>query len=59
MDVHADAAKLTTNETIPSHGLFIDRGETAASNAELLDVLNRRKNRGDAKEKSCGPLPSA
>lgn len=40
MDVHADAAKLTTNETIPGHGLFIDGCEVAASNSDLLDVLN-------------------
>ncbi len=40
MNTQADAARLTTNETIPSHGLFIDGGEVAASNPELLDVLN-------------------
>ena len=40
MNTRADAARLTTDGTIPSHGLFIDGSEVAASNADLLDVLN-------------------
>jgi acyl-CoA reductase-like NAD-dependent aldehyde dehydrogenase len=40
MNVQADQARLTTNETIPGHGLFIDGCDVAASNAEALEVLN-------------------
>jgi len=40
MNAQADAARFTTNETIPSHGLFIDGCEVGASTAEGLEVLN-------------------